>query len=90
MARFRIFRYPINVYCPTGFTDGEDSEGNAINGGWREHTIGDNGLHKIGKLGSNHYSWTAKSVRESFSDYFSSPEGAVPWQDKHIHWTSYN
>ena len=56
----------------------------------RERTIGDNGLQKIGKVGSNHYSSTVKSVCECFSDYFSSPEGAFSWQDKHIHRTLYN
>ena len=75
------------VYCPFRFTDGEDGEGNIINGSWRELTAG---LQRIGRISSNQYSWTAKSIREYFSDYFSSPGGAVPWQHHHIHRTSYD
>ena len=36
-----LFEKESLVYCPSGFIDGEDGEGNTINGSCREHTIGD-------------------------------------------------
>ena len=42
------------VYCPAGFVDGEDGEGNIITGRWRddERTLG---LQTVGMTSSNRY-----------------------------------
>ena len=39
------------VYCPPGFVDGEDGEGNIIAGRWRNE--GDLGLRTVGMTSSN-------------------------------------
>ena len=53
-----------SVYCPPCFTDGEDGQGNTINGEWR--TIANNaqssGLGRIGRTGSNRGSWEAEGM----------------------------
>ena len=68
-------------YMPQGFVDSEDGSGKLIQGEWRQITRGDeNSMQAVGRVGSNSYSFTAKSVRENFCRYFSSNEGALPWQ----------
>ena len=41
-----------SVYCPPGFVDGEDGEGNIIGGSWREEE-NPSGLTSISHVGSN-------------------------------------
>lgn len=41
---------------------------------------GESALQPLGRVGSNHYSYTAKNVREKFSAFFNSEEGSLPWQ----------
>ena len=41
------------VYCPPGYVDGEDGEGNIIAGRWRHE--GDLGLRTVGMTSSNQY-----------------------------------
>ena len=77
-----------SVYCPPQFTDGEDSEGNIINGQWRDSFTQDSGLHSIARVG-NRGSWTAETVRETFCDHFLSKEGNLPWQSEYVRRTAY-
>lgn len=68
-------------YIPKGFVDAEDGSGNIINGEWRHITQGDEStLQAVRRVGSNSYSFTAKSVREHYCEYFNSNYGALPWQ----------
>ena len=77
-----------SVYCPPGFTDGEDGEGNMLDGAWRSETSTDEGLQRIGQMAGNRYGQSAAEVRQRYRDYFLTPEGEVSWQYNHIHRTS--
>ena len=77
------------VYCPRGFSDAEDGAGNVTEGAWRSEVDGDNGLSRIGSVGSNMYSRSAATCRDTIRDYFMSSEGEVTWQYHHIHRTEY-
>ena len=48
---------------------------------WRAMVESDTNVLPVGRLGSNMPSTSARSVRETFCDYFSSTEGEVPWQE---------
>ena len=78
-----------SVYCPPGFVDGEDGEGNVILGEWRTQTGNASAMQRIGRMGSNRRNWTATSIRDDYSRYFCSPKGEVPWKYHHVHRTSY-
>ena len=41
--------------CPPGFTDGEDGEGNIIEGGWQSDEERNMGLEPISRTSSNRY-----------------------------------
>ena len=41
-----------SVYCPAGFTDGEDGSGNIITGAWRDDNQA-TGLRPVSALGGN-------------------------------------
>ena len=43
-----------SVYCP-GFTDGEDGEGNAIEGAWRTDNEQSSGMEPVQCTSSNRY-----------------------------------
>ena len=36
------------MYCPTGYVDGEDGEGNAIRGTWRDGAEAATGMTPVG------------------------------------------
>ena len=56
-----------------------EKEGTAIE--QEMETEQDQGLHNVrGRLGPNMYSSAAENVRGSFAEYFSSPQGSVPFQ----------
>ena len=44
-----------SVYCPVGYIDGEDGEGNIINGSWRDDAQSVTNMKPIGKTSSNRY-----------------------------------
>lgn len=69
-------------YCPPGYVDHEDRDGNLIPGDWR-NVVAD-GLQHIPRVGSNSYSQTAAHLRDTMQDYFASPAGTVPWQINHV------
>ena len=41
------------IYCPPGFMDGEDGEGNPIDGGWRTDDEPCIGMESLSRVGSN-------------------------------------
>jgi hypothetical protein len=77
-----------SVYCPPGFTDGEDGGGNVLEGTWRNELHGDQGLTRLCQIGGNSYRRSAAGTRELFQDYFLTPEGEVSWQYNFVHRTS--
>ena len=44
-----------SVYCPPGYTDGEDGSGNEIDGRWRQEEDTTLGMQQIGQTGSNRF-----------------------------------
>lgn len=73
-----------NVYTPPGSMDTENVDTHTVTpGNWRQDKE-PQGLVAIEKQGSNHYSTSAKAIRDYLCDYFSSKEGAVAWQDNMI------
>ena len=72
-------------YIPKGFVDSEDGTGNLVSGEWRQIIHSDeNSFQRLGRVGSNTYSFNAKSVRENFCEYFNSKEGSLPWQLNYV------
>ena len=43
------------MYCPAGYVDGEDGEGNVIRGSWRDEAESVTGMTSIGMTSSNKY-----------------------------------
>lgn len=72
-----------SVYCPPGFGDSEDSNGDLIPGEWRLQGTG-NGLLPIGTQGGNRYTRSAKDTRDWFRVYFLSERGQLSWQYTHV------
>ena len=68
-------------YCPPGYTDQEDRDGNFIPGDWRQEV---SGMKNIPRIRSNTYTWSAAELRDTLMNYFISSEGAVPWQLNYI------
>ena len=66
-----------SVYCPPGFIDSEDGDGNVVSGSWHDEP---SRLTPLGPVGSHCHSRTAAAVRDAFCNYFSSSEGEVHWQ----------
>ena len=77
------------MYCPAGFTDSEDGDGNIVEGGWRRDSTESQGLDRMGSLGGNRYGRAAADVRDLYRDYFSSTEGEISWQYHHVNRTGY-
>ena len=68
-------------YTPPFSFDIEDLKSGEIHlGDWRCSSE----LENLNISGRNTYTKTAKEVRDGFSEYFNSPEGSVPWQEKFI------
>lgn len=61
-----------------------DRNGQTVSGNWRQITENDNGMRTVGHQGSNNYTGSASSVRESFMQYFNSEDGSVSWQNDKI------
>jgi len=69
-------------YCPSGYTDTYDNDGNVILGQWRNDASGGDLVSLSGTSG-NRSSRDAARVRDILADYFVSPQGEVAWQYKH-------
>ena len=69
-------------YCPPGYIDHEDRNGNLIPGDWRLAAA--DGIRGIARVGSNTHSRPAAEMRDTIMNYFTTPEGAVPWQLNHV------
>ena len=72
------------MYCLPGFTDAEDVVGNIINGSCREEPL-PSALESIQNLAGNRHSLTTSTVKNMFTEYFSSPREEVSWQYQHVH-----
>ena len=71
------------VYCPPGYVDREDGQGNVIPGDWRSDSSS-GVLQSVQRIGSNTYSRPASELRDSMMNFMTTPEGEVPWQYAHV------
>ena len=72
-------------YCPPGYVDHEDSLGNFIPGDWRLEVGQNAALTTVSRMGSNTFSHSSASMRNTFKQYFTSPSGEIEWQYRHVH-----
>ena len=79
-----------SVYCPPGFIDCEDGDGNVISGNWRTevNSTSTSGLTPLGRTGANRYSTSAAAIRDLYCSYFNSHCGEVSWQVNHVRRTN--
>lgn len=70
-----------NQYCPTGFADTVDMNGQIIEGAWRQDDA--NHMRDVRPTANRNAPATAASVRETFINYLSN-EGALVWQIEHV------
>lgn len=66
----------VNDYCPPEYVDTDDSLGT-----WRSECVP---LKSVSRMASNNHTTQNKNVRNSFADYFTSPEGQLPWQLEYV------
>ncbi|GAB1864087.1 Nuclease harbi1-like protein [Camponotus japonicus] len=68
-------------YCPPGFVDIENNNGNIINGAWRENNIP---IPSIPPSNAHRATVEAYEEQNKLADYFLTPEGQVPWQLEYV------
>ena len=71
-------------YCPPGYVDREDSQGNVIPGEWRSDSSSGT-LQSVQSMGSNTYSRPVSELQDSIMNFLTTPEGEVPWQYAYVH-----
>ena len=70
-------------YCPRIFGDTTSSNGRIIDGTWR-HAVQSTWGQTLNRQGSNNSSSAAIVIRNNFSEFFYSSEGALPWQNEYL------
>ena len=71
---------PASRYIPPRFTD-TDSGGAVQPGEWRRVVAGDANLSLTPQLSKSRATRAAQGVRDNLTQFFQTPEGAVPWQN---------
>lgn len=59
-------------YCPAGYADSENAEGNVVPGRWKQNITSNDALRDAASLSSNVYSGEARKIWDTFVDYFCS------------------
>lgn len=72
------------MYCPYGFMDSYDKQGNFKSGEWRKEGSADGCLQDINGVRGSRPSGNAKGMREALKTYLNSDLGAVEWQLNHV------
>jgi len=70
------------VYTPPAFADWVNNDQSIIQGSWRNQGTGS--LQPVDHRRERNASVVAKMQQNLLRDYFVSPSGCVPWQEKHI------
>ncbi|XP_072025329.1 putative nuclease HARBI1 [Amphiura filiformis] len=81
----------VKSYCPPKYVDHVGINGEIINGEWRDEAArmpsgSSSCLQNIDKrhMASNNHTESAVEIRESYADFFISPNGEVEWQHRHV------
>ena len=72
------------MYCPYGFIDSYDGNGNLKPGEWGQERQGDRCLQNMNNVRGSRQTKSAKAMRETIKLYRNSDNGAVEWQWKHV------
>lgn len=70
-------------YNPPAFADTEDSDGNIVEGEWRNEVIGEEVVQDIDTPGPNRPKKRAGDVRDLLAKYLTT-DGKVPWQNAYV------
>ena len=70
-----------NNYCPPGYGDTVNNDGNVVPGIWREDR--QEVFQGIDPTAHRNATQSANEVRETYTSYFSQ-EGSLPWQAAHV------
>ncbi|XDV18757.1 hypothetical protein PO909_024389 [Leuciscus waleckii] len=70
------------AYTPPAFADWENNDHSIVEGNWRNQGTGS--FQPVNHRRERNASVVAKMQRNLLCDYFVSPSGCVPWQEKHI------
>lgn len=74
---------PMNrFYCPPNYVDGDNNNGEIINGAWQE--INDIPLQNLVPTNACRATMEAYAEQETFANYFLTPAGEVPWQYNYV------
>ncbi|CAB0029592.1 unnamed protein product [Trichogramma brassicae] len=71
------------LYCPESFVDTTNTDGNVVEGQWRNEVDIDSYTTNRSTSNTSRNARTkeeAHAMRESLKEYFNSPEGELPWQ----------
>ncbi|CAB0031713.1 unnamed protein product [Trichogramma brassicae] len=70
------------LYCPESFVDTTNTDGNVVEGQWRNEVDIDSYTtnRSTSNTSRNARTKEAHAMRESLKEYFNSPEGELPWQ----------
>ena len=69
-----------SIYMPPGSVDSEEEDTHIVLPGEWHQGPQSTGLQALAQQGSNHYSNSAKQLRDILCEYFLSESGSVPWQ----------
>ena len=75
-------------YSGKGYGDHFKPNGALVKGRWREEES--NFFKNIAPKSGMNFSYEAKDIRTSISNYFGSEEGSVPWQDQIVDYDGYD
>ncbi len=71
-----------DVYCPPGFADAYDNDGNLIKGEWRQRTMSNS--RNIGRQQAGRPPAESAEIRNHLSTCFSSETGNLEWQRRQL------
>lgn len=67
------------LYCPAGYIDSYDENGDVIPGSWRDEST-PRCITRLNRVGSNRAATNAMKQQDAIAAYFISNEGQIPWQ----------
>ena len=67
-------------YCKPGYADALDTNGDVIDGSWRQESESKNVLKSFTEKNAGKSSKSAIQIQETLNDFYNSPDGEVAWQ----------